>query len=95
MLLSLRRSFRVYFQSRADLQTEILALRHQIVVLQLMKKEVDDRLWTTEHHTKRQKKRNLLIKGPLLRLALYHSRRHFDGVLCKNQKLDGCISPAW
>src|ERR1041385_861361 len=27
-------SFRVYLQSRADLQTEILALRHQIVVLQ-------------------------------------------------------------
>jgi hypothetical protein len=34
LLLSLLRSFRVYFQSRADLQTEILALRHQIVVLQ-------------------------------------------------------------
>ena len=34
MLLSFVRSFRVYFQSRADLQTEILALRHQIVVLQ-------------------------------------------------------------
>ena len=33
MLLSFLRSFRVYFQSRADLQTEILALRHQIVVL--------------------------------------------------------------
>jgi putative transposase len=34
MLLSLVNSFRVYFQTRADLQTEILALRHQIVVLQ-------------------------------------------------------------
>ena len=34
MLLSFLRSFRVYFQSRADLQTEIFALRHQIVVLQ-------------------------------------------------------------
>ena len=34
MLLSFLRSFRVYFWSRADLQTEILALRHQIVVLQ-------------------------------------------------------------
>jgi hypothetical protein len=34
MLLSFVSSFRVYFQSRADLQTEILALRHQIVVLQ-------------------------------------------------------------
>src|ERR1051326_6232578 len=33
MLLSFLRSFRVYFQSRADLQTEILALRHQIVAL--------------------------------------------------------------
>jgi hypothetical protein len=28
ILLSLLRSFRVYFQTRADLQTEILALRH-------------------------------------------------------------------
>src|SRR5262249_31446530 len=34
MLLSFLRSFRVYFQTRADLQTEIFALRHQIVVLQ-------------------------------------------------------------
>ena len=34
MLLSFVSSFRVYFQSRSDLQTEILALRHQIVVLQ-------------------------------------------------------------
>src|ERR1700758_70096 len=34
LLLSLLRSFRMYFQSRADLQTEILALRQQIVVLQ-------------------------------------------------------------
>ena len=34
MLLSFVRSFHVYFQSRADLQAEILALRHQIVVLQ-------------------------------------------------------------
>src|SRR5215470_7845604 len=34
MLLSFLRSFRVYFQSRADLQTEILAVRHQIIVLQ-------------------------------------------------------------
>src|SRR5215813_4864715 len=34
MLLSFLRSFRAYFQSRADLQVEILALRHQIVVLQ-------------------------------------------------------------
>ena len=34
MLLFFLRSFRVYFQSRADLQTEILALRHQVVVLQ-------------------------------------------------------------
>src|SRR5215467_8821283 len=28
------RSFRAYFRTRADLQTEILALRHQILVLQ-------------------------------------------------------------
>src|SRR5262245_2859980 len=34
MLLLFLRSFRVYLQSRADLQVEILALRHQIVVLQ-------------------------------------------------------------
>src|SRR5262249_16051330 len=34
MLLTFLRSFRVYFQTRADLQTELLALRHQIVVLQ-------------------------------------------------------------
>src|SRR5262249_17508895 len=34
MLLSFLRSFPLYFQSRADLQIEILALRHQIVVLQ-------------------------------------------------------------
>src|SRR5215813_10951395 len=33
MLPSVLRSFRAYFQSRADLQIEILALRHQIVVL--------------------------------------------------------------
>jgi hypothetical protein len=33
MLLSFLRSFCVYFRSRADLQAEILALRHQIVVL--------------------------------------------------------------
>ena len=35
MLLSFVRSLRVYSSSRADLQTEILALRHQIGVLQL------------------------------------------------------------
>src|SRR5207247_4941601 len=34
VLLSLLWSFRVYFRSQADLQAEILALRHQIVVLQ-------------------------------------------------------------
>jgi hypothetical protein len=34
MLLTVLRSFRVYFQGRADLQAEIFALRHQIVVLQ-------------------------------------------------------------
>src|SRR5215813_9231235 len=33
MLLSFLRSFCVYFQNRADVQIEILALRHQIVVL--------------------------------------------------------------
>ena len=50
MLLSLLRTFRVYFQSRADLQTEILALRHQIVVLQRQTpkpklKPADRRFW--------------------------------------------------
>jgi len=50
MLLSLLRSFRVYFRSRADLQTEILALRHQIIVLQRRTprpklKPADRRLW--------------------------------------------------
>ena len=34
LLLLFLRSFRVYFQSRADVQTEIVALRHQIVVPQ-------------------------------------------------------------
>jgi hypothetical protein len=34
MLFLLLKSFRVYVHSRADLQAEILALRHQIVVLQ-------------------------------------------------------------
>src|SRR5262245_31455881 len=34
MLLSFLRSFPVYFWSSTDLQTEILALRHQIVVPQ-------------------------------------------------------------
>jgi putative transposase len=50
MLLSFLRSFRVYFSSRADLQTEILALRHQIVVLQRQVprpklKPADRRFW--------------------------------------------------
>jgi putative transposase len=50
MLLSFLRSFRVYFQSRADLQTEILALRHQIVVLHRQNpkprlKQADRRFW--------------------------------------------------
>src|SRR5215470_10754425 len=50
ILLSFLRSFRAYFQSRADLQTEILALRHQIVVLQRQTpkprlKPADRRFW--------------------------------------------------
>jgi putative transposase len=50
MLLLFLQSFHVYFQSRADLQTEILALRHQIVVLQRQTakpkhKPVDRRFW--------------------------------------------------
>src|SRR5215471_17028010 len=50
MLLSFLRSFRLYFQTRADLQIEILALRHQIVVLQRQTpkpklKSVDRRFW--------------------------------------------------
>jgi hypothetical protein len=50
MLLSLLRSFGLYFQSRADLQIEILALRHQIVVLQRQApepklKSADRRFW--------------------------------------------------
>jgi hypothetical protein len=59
MLLSLLRSFRVYLQSCADPQTEILALRHQIVVLQLIKREVDDRLWTTEHAQKAKEEKSI------------------------------------
>src|SRR5215471_4080922 len=44
------RSFRAYFQSRADLQIEILALRHQILVLQRENpkpklKSADRRFW--------------------------------------------------
>ena len=50
ILLSFLKSFRVYFRSRADLQTEILALRHQIVVLQRQNpkpklKPADRRFW--------------------------------------------------
>src|SRR5215470_16862005 len=50
MLLSFLRSFRVYFLTRADLQAEILALRHQIVVLQRQcpkpkLKPADRRFW--------------------------------------------------
>jgi putative transposase len=50
MLLSFVWSFRAYFRSRADLQTEILALRHQIVVLQRQNpkpkpKSADRRFW--------------------------------------------------
>src|SRR5215467_3677330 len=50
MLPSVLRSFRAYFQSRADLQIELLALRHQIVVLQRQTpkpklKPSDRRLW--------------------------------------------------
>ena len=50
MLLSLLRSFRLYFQSRADIQIEILALRQQIVVLQRQApkpklKSADRRFW--------------------------------------------------
>src|SRR5262252_86695 len=50
MLLSFLRSFRLYFKSRADLQMEILALRHQIVVLQRQTpkpklKSADRRFW--------------------------------------------------
>jgi len=44
------RSFRAYFRTRADLQTEILALRHQILVLQRENpkpklKPADRRFW--------------------------------------------------
>ena len=50
MLLPFMRSFRIYFQSRADLQIEILALRHQIVILQRQNpkpklKPADRRFW--------------------------------------------------
>src|SRR5215831_5072507 len=50
MLVSFVRSFRAYFHSRVDLQTEILALRHQIVVLQRQNpkpklKPMDRRFW--------------------------------------------------
>jgi hypothetical protein len=50
ILLSFPRSFLAYFQSRADLQVEILALRHQIVVLQRQTpkpklKPADRRFW--------------------------------------------------
>src|SRR5207244_10908106 len=50
VLLSLLWSFRVYFRSQADLQIEILALRHQIVVLQRQTpkaklKPADRRFW--------------------------------------------------
>src|SRR5438132_13667480 len=50
ILLSFLRSSRAYFQSRADLQMEILALRHQIVVLQRRTpkpklKPADRRFW--------------------------------------------------
>jgi hypothetical protein len=50
ILLSFVISLRAYFFSRADLQTEILALRHQIVVLQRQNpkpklKPVDRRIW--------------------------------------------------
>ncbi|HYR83916.1 MAG TPA: hypothetical protein VE422_07540 [Terriglobia bacterium] len=34
VLCSFVSSFRVYFQSSADLQLEFLALRHQIIILQ-------------------------------------------------------------
>src|SRR5215510_7630978 len=50
ILLSFLKSFRVYFRSRADLQTEILAVRHQIVVLHRQNpkpklKPADRRFW--------------------------------------------------
>ena len=50
MLRSFVRSFSAYFRSRADLQTEILALRHQSVVFQRQNpkpklKPVDRRFW--------------------------------------------------
>src|SRR5262249_36177843 len=50
MLLSFLRSFRLYFQIRADLQIEILALRHQTVGLQRQTpkpklKSSDRRFW--------------------------------------------------
>jgi len=50
MLPSFLQSFRVYFWNRADLQMEILALRHQIVVLQRQTpkaklKPADRRFW--------------------------------------------------
>jgi putative transposase len=50
MFFPFLRSFRAYFQSRADLQTELLALRHQLIVLQRQTpkpklKAADRRFW--------------------------------------------------
>src|SRR5436309_6423374 len=50
VLISFLLSFRVYFRTRSDNQLEILALRHQIVVLQRKTpkpklKPTDRRLW--------------------------------------------------
>jgi hypothetical protein len=48
VLFSLLSSFRVYFQSSADLQLEFLALRHQITVLQ--RKTPKPRLKSADRH---------------------------------------------
>src|SRR4026208_2477844 len=50
ILFSFLSSFRVYFRTRADIQLEVLALRHQVTVLQRTNpkpklRPADRRLW--------------------------------------------------
>ena len=79
LLLSFLRSFRVYFQSRADLQTEILALRHQLQVLERLRPRrlrltrTDRLLWIAISRIWRDWRAGLVIVRPETVIA-WHRR---------------------
>src|SRR5437899_11472714 len=92
VLISFLLSFRVYFRTRSDNQLEILALRHQIVVLQRKTpkpklKPTDRRLWVWLSQCWPRSRSTLLIVKPTTVVDWHGSRLRLDWIWMVGQVL--------